>query len=98
MRIDSRPEPRNEAGQRIAEIFVFATPETMACHYNMTAEDIVVWVEAGYGSAFVWRKKTLNHRTTLCVEVLRNFLPSDRPDSFRNAFGTRDGLHAERLC
>jgi hypothetical protein len=91
MRIDSLPEARNEAGQRIAEIFVFAAPETMACHYNMTAEDIVVWIEAGYGSAFVWNKKAVNHRTTLCIEVLRNFLPSDQPDSFRNALETRDG-------
>src|SRR5260370_615985 len=98
MRIDGRPEPRNKAGQRITEILIFATPETMACHHNMTAEEVLFLIETGYSLAFVRRKKSPNNRTTLCVEVLRNFLPSDRPDSFRNAFGMRNELHAERFC
>src|SRR5258705_10239022 len=77
MRIDGRPEPRDKAGQWIAEILVFATPETMAFHHDMTAKNVVLLVEAGYRLAFICRKKTSKHRATLCVKVLRNLVPSD---------------------
>jgi hypothetical protein len=80
LRINGRPQTRNKAGQWIAEIFVFSTPETMAFHHDMTAENVVLLVEAGYRLAFICRKKTSNHRVTLRVEVLRNLLPSNLTD------------------
>src|SRR6266487_1594696 len=86
MRIDGRPETCKKTRQRIAEIFVLSLPKAMACHHHLAAEDVVLPVEAGYRPAFVWRKKILDHCTTLCVEVLGNLLPGDRVDPLRNAF------------
>src|SRR5437660_428251 len=55
VRIDGGPQILDEAGQGIAEVFVFTAPETMASHDNPAAEKLVLRIEAGELLTFAWR-------------------------------------------
>src|SRR6185312_12627764 len=68
--IDDRAKSRDDAGQWIVEVFIFATPETMSFHHDTAAEKIVLREQPGYRFGFIGGKKTFDDRVTFRVEFL----------------------------
>ena len=68
MRVDSCPKACNKIGQRIAEILVLATPETMPRHHDAAAKEVVLRVQCGQCPTFARRKKV---DTKVCARKLR---------------------------
>src|SRR5215813_6560429 len=73
--IDGCTKARNNLGQRILEIFIFPTPETILFHHHSTTEKIVAPKQGGDLHGFLSRKDATDNRVTLRVEIFRNLPP-----------------------
>jgi hypothetical protein len=60
----------NDVGQRVFEVFVFATPETMPFHHYTAAEKFVVLKQLGRRFGLFPGEDASDDRMTLCVHVL----------------------------
>ena len=76
----------NQSGQRILEVLVFSASESMACHHDVLAENIVLLIEASHSLAFGRRKKAANDGTALRVKILLHAFPIDGTDAIRILF------------
>ena len=70
MRIDHCAKARDNVGQGITEVLIFATPETMSFHHYTAAENVVVLKQRGCRFAFVAGKDVFDNRVAFGVEVL----------------------------
>jgi hypothetical protein len=57
-------------GQRIFEVLIFATPETMSFHDHAAPEKFVVLKQCGCRLAFIAGEDVFDDRVAFCVEVL----------------------------
>jgi hypothetical protein len=78
---------RDQVGQRIGEIFIFAASETMTPHHDLAAETLVVRIERGQRGAFVRRQQFLQDGAALCVKVGGRLRPVDGVDAGGDAGG-----------
>src|SRR5215211_1818401 len=53
MRIDRRSQCRNQIRQRIAEVAILSTSETMAFHHHVTTKDVSLLIKIANPVAFV---------------------------------------------
>src|SRR6266566_4611087 len=90
LRIECRAQFRDQVGQRIGKIFVFAAPEPVAAHHNFAAKMLVVGIERGQRMAFCWREQAFQDGAALRVEIGARLGPVDRIDARGNA-GRRRG-------
>ena len=87
-RIERGAQLRDQVGQRIGEIFVFAAAEAVAPHHDAAAEMLVVRIERRQRGAFVRRQQSLQDGAALRVEIGGRLRPVDGID----AGGDADGI------
>lgn len=68
---------RDNAGQRIVEVFVFSASETMSFHHDAAAEKVIALIQARYPCAFIRGKEVFDNRVAFRVEIFRNLIPLD---------------------
>ena len=80
-RIQRRAQFRDQVGQRIGKIFVFAAPKTVTPHHDAAAEFAVVRIQRGDRPAFVGRQQPFQHGAALPVEIGGHLRPVDGIDA-----------------
>ena len=80
-RIEGRAQLRDQIGQRIGKIFVFAAPKAVAAHHDAAAEVCVVGIERSERSAFIRRQQSLQDGAALRVEIGGYLRPVDGIDA-----------------
>src|SRR6185295_10600632 len=75
MRIDCCAEFAQKIGERIAEILVFAAPETMPLHDDATTKDVIMRIKTGDGPAFPRGKKLFHRGVALLIQISCDSLP-----------------------
>ncbi len=81
LRIQRRPQFRDQVLKRIGKIFVLAAPETVACHHDPAAEMPVVRIERRKRAALISRQQSLQHGAALRIELAGRLRPVDRIDA-----------------
>lgn len=75
MRVNRRPKFGNQIRQRITEILVFASPETVPRHYDPAAKAILPRIQPRNRPAFFARNKIPKHGATLRLQILPDIRP-----------------------
>ncbi|MGY4290995.1 hypothetical protein ACVWXO_010261 [Bradyrhizobium sp. LM2.7] len=73
--IKRRPQLRDEIGERIGTVFVFAAAKTVAAHDDAAAEVRVVRIERSDGAAFIRREQAFQDCAALGVEFAGDLGP-----------------------
>ena len=81
LRIQRRPQFRDQIGQRIGKILVLAAAKAVAAHHDPAAEMAVVRIERRQRAAFVRREQALQHGAALRVEIGGRLRPVDGVDA-----------------
>src|SRR5687768_15209186 len=84
MRIDRRSQSSNQIRQRIAEVAILSTSETMAFHHHVTAKDISLLVKTPDLIAFIRGQNTLNNRKAFRIKIPVDLLPGHCLDSYHS--------------
>ena len=74
-RVEDCAKAGDDIGQRIAEILVLSTAETMPSHHYPAAEDAVHRIQPGQRIALLPGDKIFDQRASPCIEVSRHPLP-----------------------
>ncbi len=94
LRIQHRPQFRDQVRKRIGKVFVLAAPETVASHHDPAAEMLVIGIERPKRAALLSRQQSLQHGAALRIELAGRLRPVDRTD----ARGDVGGECRKRLC
>lgn len=89
--IDECTKTRNDSGQRILEVLVFSTAETMPLHHHATAEKVIARKQRGYLFAFSGRKDAFNNCVAFRVEIFCTLRPVNSRKSLLNTSGWNRG-------
>lgn len=89
-RVKAFAEAGDDIGQRIAEILVLPTPETMPSHHYPAAEKAIYRIQLGQRIALFPSDEIRDHRTALSIEVFRRSLPIERLHPASNVPGRCD--------
>ena len=69
LRIQRGTQFRDQIGQRIGKIFVFAAPEPVPSHHHPAAEPAVVRIKGRQRAALFRREQSLQDRAALRIEI-----------------------------
>ncbi|MGY3360541.1 hypothetical protein ACVWZK_007204 [Bradyrhizobium sp. GM0.4] len=78
--VERRAQLRDQIGQRIGEIFVFAAAKAVAAHDDTAAEVGVVGIERGDGAALLRREQALQDGGAVGVELAGDLRPVEGID------------------
>src|SRR6204780_4488490 len=75
VRVHCLAKAGDEVRQRIGKIFVFAPPEAVPCHDDVTPEAALVVIEAGDECTFVSTQEAFQYGPAVSVEIRRESRP-----------------------
>ena len=87
LRIKRRPQLRDQIGQRIGKILVFAAAKAVAAHHDPAAKVFVVGIERSDRAAFFRRQQAREDGAALRVEIGGRLRPVDGVDAGREVGG-----------
>src|ERR1700694_5125757 len=81
LRIERRPQFRDQVRKRIRKIFVLAAPEPVTSHHHPAAEMLVVRIKRRKRAALIRQKQSLQDGTALRIEIAARLRPVDGIDA-----------------
>src|SRR5439155_16514845 len=80
-RVQRSTKVRDNIGQRVAKVLVFAPAETVPRHDHLTAEPALVVIEPRNVSTLIGGQHLLEHGPTVAIEMLGDARPVDTSDT-----------------